>query len=499
MLRNLLLAGLVTVGALVVWPGQPSGRLVRVYGDLTTADRVAVIVPGADTTVATFDDGTKRPGGAARTLLAEAARLAPGERLAVVAWLGYDSPPTLSLGVITSDAAVKGAQALRRTITDLQARTPAPIALLCHSYGSVLCAKAVPGLRVADLAVFGSPGLDTPSATALTHPTHAPATTTATVSAPTPDTPQDMTGGQDAQGATGPQDTRGTTDVQDDHDPAGWGDVQKAGNSVSAQDATGAQGSRRATSVQGTADPPNAQRTAGLQDTWLTADLHGAGGTAALPGTQAPPPDARGTASLRDARSMPGPQDVGGTAGSPDTRATPGPQDDTRSTAGSPDTPTMPGPQNDGPGTAGSPDTQVTPGPHDDTLSTAGSPDAQVTPGPQNDGPGTAGSPKTHVTPGPQDDTRSTADVQGAEGGATGAAVAPLRVWAGLGKNDWVRFVPKVKLGPVGFGADPMSPSFGARVFAVGSGGHSDYFTPGTPSLRNLALIALGRAGEVTS
>ncbi|MGW0202669.1 alpha/beta hydrolase, partial [Nonomuraea sp. NPDC003201] len=185
MLRNLLLAGLVTVGALVVWPGQPGGRLVRVYGNLATADRVAVIVPGADTTVATFDDGTKRPGGAARALLAEAARLAPRERLAVVAWLGYDSPPTLSLGVLTSDAAAKGARALRRTITELHAHTPAPIALLCHSYGSVLCAKAVPGLPVTDLAVFGSPGLDTPSAATLTQP----ARTTETTGAAAPTQP----------------------------------------------------------------------------------------------------------------------------------------------------------------------------------------------------------------------------------------------------------------------------------------------------------------------
>ncbi|MFI9841437.1 alpha/beta hydrolase [Nonomuraea sp. NPDC051941] len=390
MLRNLLLAGLVTVGALVVWPGQPGGRLVRVYGDLATADRVAVIVPGADTTVATFDDGTKRPGGAARALLAEAARLAPHERLAVVAWLGYDSPPTLSLGVLTSDAAVKGARALRRTITELHARTPAPIALLCHSYGSVLCAKAVPGLPVTDLAVFGSPGLDAPSATALTQPARPPETTRATaltqpthtteatraaaltppvraaetaraaVSAPTADTTRGITGGHDAQGATDPQDTRGTTGAQDDQDAADSYNVQKATGSVGAQDPKGAQ-----------------------------------------------------------------------EADSPDTTGTPSP-----------------------------PDTG----------------DAADLPG-----------------------SWSTAGVKGAQGGAKGVAVVPLRVWAGLGENDWVRFVPKVKLGPVGFGADPMSPSFGARVFAVGSGGHSDYFTPGTPSLRNLTLIALGHEGEVTS
>ncbi|RVX40114.1 alpha/beta hydrolase family protein [Nonomuraea polychroma] len=243
MLRRLALVGLLTAGTFLVWPGQPGGRLVRTYGDLVTADRVAVIVPGADTTVATFDDSTRRPGGAARALLAEAARLAPGERLAVVAWLGYDSPPTLSLGAVTHAAADEGAVELRRTVAALRTRTSAPIVLLCHSYGSVLCAKAAaPGLPVSDLAIFGSPGLDVSSAAAL--------------------------------------------------------------------------------------------------------------------------------------------------------------------------------------------------------------------------GP---------------------------------------RVWAGLGDNDWIRFIPKTKLGPLGFGTDPMSPGFGARAFEAGAGGHSDYFAPNTLSLRNLALIALGHPGRVTS
>ncbi|TMR91772.1 alpha/beta hydrolase [Nonomuraea basaltis] len=281
MLRRLALAGvLAATGTVLMWPGQPGGRLVKVYGELATAERVAVIVPGADTTVATFDNGTKRPGGAARALLAEAARLAPEERLAVVAWLGYDSPPTLSLGAITDDAAVEGAAELRRTVGELRTRTTAPIALLCHSYGSVVCATAVPGLPVADLAVFGSPGLDTPSATALTGPPRHQPTTDAALRAAVPQA------------------------VQVAHQ---------------ARHETGAV-------------------------------------------------------------------------------------------------------------------------PH-----------------------------------------------------------SPLRVWAGLGEDDWVRFVPKIKIGSLGFGTDPMSPGYGARIFEAGPGGHSDYFAPGTPSLRNLTLIALGRPEQVTS
>jgi hypothetical protein len=60
-----------------------------------------------------------------------------------------------------------------------------------------------------------------------------------------------------------------------------------------------------------------------------------------------------------------------------------------------------------------------------------------------------------------------------------------------------MRFVPKVRILGAGFGADPAAPGFGARRFATGSGGHSGYLSPGGVSLRNLALIALGRTSEV--
>lgn len=151
MVRHMLLASAL----LLTLPAPSSGQLVRVYGDLATADRVAIIVPGADTTVRTFEDASFRPGGAARSLLAQARELDPGSRLTVIAWLGYDSPATISPSVLTEDAAVAGARALRRTVAGLSV----PVTLLCHSYGSVVCAHAAPGSRVADVAVFGSPGL----------------------------------------------------------------------------------------------------------------------------------------------------------------------------------------------------------------------------------------------------------------------------------------------------------------------------------------------------
>lgn len=73
-----------------------------------------------------------------------------------------------------------------------------------------------------------------------------------------------------------------------------------------------------------------------------------------------------------------------------------------------------------------------------------------------------------------------------------------MRVWAGRESGDWIGSVPHIRLFGLGFGTDPMSPGFGARIFTTGSGGHSDYLRPGSASLRNLAYIALGEPTAVT-
>ncbi|GAB2861909.1 alpha/beta hydrolase family protein [Actinoallomurus bryophytorum] len=146
---------------------DPRGRAVEVVGDLATARRVAVLVPGADTTLSTFDSrGTASPGGGARAVYAEARRADPGARLAVIAWLGYDTPATLSPGVLTAARADEGARELRPLVAWLDARGTG-VALLCHSYGTVVCGRAAKDLDVTDIAVFGSPGLTVSSAAAL--------------------------------------------------------------------------------------------------------------------------------------------------------------------------------------------------------------------------------------------------------------------------------------------------------------------------------------------
>jgi hypothetical protein len=139
------------------------GEVIEVLGDLATATRVAILVPGSDTSLATFDSqGTASPAGAAAALAAQAHRLDQGAHLAVVAWLGYRTPATLSPGVLNSGDAGQGASALRPLVTGL-ARHGDHVALLCHSYGAVVCGLAAPHLPVTDIAVFGSPGMDVSS------------------------------------------------------------------------------------------------------------------------------------------------------------------------------------------------------------------------------------------------------------------------------------------------------------------------------------------------
>ncbi len=143
------------------------GLAVEVIGNLAQARRVAVLVPGSDTSLATFDSrGTASPGGGAAALAAHARRLDPGAHLAIIAWLGYTTPATISPAVMTSGDAGQGADALRPLVDDL-ARHGRQVALICHSYGSVVCGLAAPHLPVTDIAVIGSPGMDASTMSAL--------------------------------------------------------------------------------------------------------------------------------------------------------------------------------------------------------------------------------------------------------------------------------------------------------------------------------------------
>ncbi|MGG2463236.1 alpha/beta hydrolase [Streptomyces sp. RGM 3693] len=141
------------------------GQVAEVHGDLATARRVAVIVPGSDIDLTTFDRTTDpygTPTGMATSLRRQMAAEAPDVRTAVIAWVGYTTPVGLGPDAATGRLAEAGAPRLTRFLSGLAATgAPAPT-VLCHSYGSVVCGLAVPHTargQLADLVVFGSPGM----------------------------------------------------------------------------------------------------------------------------------------------------------------------------------------------------------------------------------------------------------------------------------------------------------------------------------------------------
>ncbi|MFI9306491.1 alpha/beta hydrolase [Streptomyces triculaminicus] len=151
------------------------GQVAEVYGDWTAARHTAVVVPGSDIDLASFDrthDRYGTPAGMARSLRAELARQAPGIPTAVIAWAGYTTPVGVGLDAATGRLAEAGAPRLERLLAGLSALGTAatPPAVFCHSYGSVVCGLAahdIDGTEAADLVVLGSPGMRADSAAGL--------------------------------------------------------------------------------------------------------------------------------------------------------------------------------------------------------------------------------------------------------------------------------------------------------------------------------------------
>ncbi|MET9958789.1 alpha/beta hydrolase [Streptomyces sp. NPDC006326] len=144
----------------LAFDGRGRGRAVEVFGDVDGADRVTVLVPGSDTTLDTYQRFR------AGALALQQRLQAEHPRSAVVAWLGYDTPGTVSTTVLTTDRADRGAGELGPFLARLAQRTApeARLSLLCHSYGSVVCARTPTGPKVTDMVLFGSPGTGSGSA-----------------------------------------------------------------------------------------------------------------------------------------------------------------------------------------------------------------------------------------------------------------------------------------------------------------------------------------------
>lgn len=154
--------------------GSGDGRVVQVFGDLVSAQHIIVFVPGMDNEINDYRGSLQKR---AQSVFAEMQRQAgPGVPVAVVAWLGYDTPDYTPVRLVTqaatSNKARDGAKALETDLALIRRQNPrAHITVLAHSYGTVVLAEAMRrGLNVSDAIAVGSPGMNTTSRKKLLSP-----------------------------------------------------------------------------------------------------------------------------------------------------------------------------------------------------------------------------------------------------------------------------------------------------------------------------------------
>ena len=151
----------------LAFDARGNGRVVEVFGNLAAANRIAVLVPGVSTTADNFNTGLdgvrdRAPAVQARALYDATRVAAPGEHVAVIAWLGYDAPQGVGRTAAREELARAGATALDAFTRDLATMRPsARVTVIGHSYGSVVAGLAAADLpsQVKDLVVVGSPGM----------------------------------------------------------------------------------------------------------------------------------------------------------------------------------------------------------------------------------------------------------------------------------------------------------------------------------------------------
>lgn len=142
---------------------DPQRELAAVAaGDLDTALNVAVLVPGMGTSVA--EDMVRYTDNAVRVWAASQAAAA-GASVAVLAWIGYDTPDGVQ--AMSESLAVQGAPALASTVAGISSRPGgAPrVTVVAHSYGTVTTGYAGAWrdeFTVDSVVLLGSPGMDVP-------------------------------------------------------------------------------------------------------------------------------------------------------------------------------------------------------------------------------------------------------------------------------------------------------------------------------------------------
>jgi hypothetical protein len=152
------------------------GKAAVSIGNPDTADRTAVLVPGVGTELDDIRGLINR----SSDIQTAASVLKPDEQVAVVGWLGYDTPGINAdiVSAVAGDKSRAGAAALDGFVNGLHATHegtgPAHITAIGHSYGSTVLGEAAShgdGLAVDDIVAVGSPGMRVDNASQFNVPT----------------------------------------------------------------------------------------------------------------------------------------------------------------------------------------------------------------------------------------------------------------------------------------------------------------------------------------
>ncbi|MFD0206662.1 MULTISPECIES: WXG100-like domain-containing protein [Saccharothrix] len=131
------------------------GKAIVAYGNPDGAANVATFVPGVGTSLSTIEGELHRA-----TTLADGAGGTKDGRVAVIAWVGYDTPDDVASALDPTYAANAGV-ALDRFHDGLRVTAPgAHLTAVGHSYGSTTIAHAAQAHSLAadDLVLVSSPG-----------------------------------------------------------------------------------------------------------------------------------------------------------------------------------------------------------------------------------------------------------------------------------------------------------------------------------------------------
>ena len=135
------------------------GRAAEVFGDLTSARHVAVVVPGMNNDLDNFT------GGDAERVHHQASQFDP-DQVATIQWLGYDTPEGAT--ALGTGAAEPGAEALPQFVDGIRVQRGERLhwTVVGHSYGSLVTgmAESGQGLEVDETVLVGSPGVGVSSA-----------------------------------------------------------------------------------------------------------------------------------------------------------------------------------------------------------------------------------------------------------------------------------------------------------------------------------------------